>query len=268
MLDKLPSQSQSVKESRPDPDPTTLTTAQLLREIDSLKELVFTRLDGMDTAIKLFNENITRVPTDTDKKIQHLKELHEAAFEAANDHVAGTRGIIETRFDGMDKAIELLQDTSNKFPARIDEKIDSLRDVHKVRFESIEGQFKERDVRSEQTQRDSKTGLDTALTAAKDAVGEQNRSFALATAKSEAATMKQIDQITNLIQTGSKAVDDKFDDIKERLTRIEGGSEGGQRQQVQHVQERTQANWGVTVSISAIAVLVSLCAFLFMILRK
>jgi len=61
-------------------DPTFLTTQQLLREMESLKDLVFTRLDAMDKAMELFNANITRVPTDTDKQISHLKELHAEKF--------------------------------------------------------------------------------------------------------------------------------------------------------------------------------------------
>jgi len=70
-------------ESRvPIPDPTTLTTAALLREIASLKEIIFTRLDAMDKAMIVFSDAITRSPTDVDKQISHLKELHEEKFES------------------------------------------------------------------------------------------------------------------------------------------------------------------------------------------
>lgn len=172
---------------RQGPDPTPLTTLQLQREVASLKELVFTRLDAMDKAMELFNANITRVPTDTDKQISHLKEL---VFERFN--------------------------------------------VELERFSSIATQFAERDVRTEQTAKDSKVAVDAALQAAKEAVGEQNKSSALAIAKSEASTVKQIDQMSLLIQTGNKAIDDKFDDIKDRLTRIEGKGEGGERVEQSH----------------------------------
>src|SRR5688572_17684373 len=67
-------------------DPTLLTTQQLQREIATLKELMDarfeTRLNAMDKAMNLFHDNITRVPTDTDKQISHLKELHERIFDA------------------------------------------------------------------------------------------------------------------------------------------------------------------------------------------
>lgn len=147
--------------STPVPDPTVLTTAALTREIAALKEIVFTRLDGMDRAIIVFNENITRVPTEVDKQVAHLKALH-------------------------------------------DEK-----------FKSIQVQFLERDVRAEQSSKDSKVAVDAALQAAKEAVG-----------KSEVSTVKQIDQMKEMISEGNKSLDGKVTDVKERLTRLEGKSEG------------------------------------------
>lgn len=134
--------------------------------------------------------------------------------------------VIETRLDGMDKAIELLQSTADKFPARMDEKISSLQKVHDEKFESIEKQFKERDTRTEQTSKDSKVAVDAALQAQKEAAGAQNESNAASITKSEAAFTKQIDQMGLLIQNITKAFDDKIDDLKERLSRAEGSGEG------------------------------------------
>jgi hypothetical protein len=167
----------------PRPDPTLLTTQQLVREISALKEqlvreidaqkeIVFTRLDGMDKAIELFNDNITRVPTDTDKQISHLRELH-------------------------------------------DEK-----------FKSIATQFQERDIRSEQGARDNKAAIESALLAAKEQVSQQNQNSALSISKSEAASAKQFDQIAALLQTTTGALSDKIDDIKDRLTHLEGKGVG------------------------------------------
>lgn len=185
----------------PVPDPTVLTTRNLQREIFGLRELLEVKIGSVVEAAAL--------------SVQ----------------------IIETRFDGMDKAIQLLQETANRFPARIDEKIESLRHVHEQKFSvltethlekfaSITTQFRERDVRTEQSSKDSKVAVDAALQAAKEAVGEQNKSSALSISKSETATTKQIDQLGALIQTMTKASDDKFADVKERLTRIEGTGAG------------------------------------------
>lgn len=189
----------------PVPDPTRLTTEQLQREIFGLRELLEVKLGEASSAVDL------------------------------------VRKIIETRLDGMDEAIRLLQDTADKFhdrfPVRIDEKIAALREVneqrfnavtatHEEKFSSIQTQFRERDVRTEQSSKDSKVAVDAALQAAKEAVGEQNKSSALAIAKSETATTKQIDQLGMLIQTMTKGFDDKIVDVKDRVTRIEGTGSG------------------------------------------
>jgi hypothetical protein len=185
----------------PIPDPSILTTAALARDIKSLRELLETKLSNSTSA---------------------------------NDLI---RSVIETRLDGMDKAIRLLQDTADKFPARIDEKITALKEVHEQKFaamldthgekfSSIQTQFKERDVRTEQSSKDSKVAVDAALQAAKEAVGEQNKSSALAISKSEASTTKQIDQLSVLIGQQQKGFDDKINDVKDRLTRAEGMKSG------------------------------------------
>jgi hypothetical protein len=185
----------------PIPDPSLLTTAALARDIKNLRELLETKLGSSANANELI------------------------------------RSIIETRLDGMDKAIMLLQDSADRFPLRIDEKIDALRNVHEQKFtamidthsekfNSIQTQFKERDVRTEQSSKDSKVAVDAALQAAKEAVGEQNKSSALAISKSEASTTKQIDQLSVLIGQQQKGFDDKINDVKDRLTRAEGAKTG------------------------------------------
>ena len=151
------------------PDPSVLTTLQLHRELTSLRAVLEARLDGMDRAMVLFSDNLTRVPTDTDKQVGHLKELH-------------------------------------------DEK-----------FVSIQKQFNERDVRTEQATIATKIAVDAALQAQKEAAGAQNESNAAAIAKSETATTKQIDGIVALLGSNNKATDEKISDLKSRLDRGDGG---------------------------------------------
>lgn len=162
------------KPSRPDPDPTVLTTAQTQREVAALKEL------------------------------------------------------FDTRLDAMDKAIELLQAFADKSPttAAVGQMVESLEKLHAEKFKSIETQFDERDTRTEQMAKVSDLAVNAAFAAAKEAVGEQNKSNALSIAKSEAATAKQIDGILASITTATKTSDDKFTDIKDRLTTIESQKKG------------------------------------------
>jgi hypothetical protein len=158
--------------------------------------------------------------------------------EQLNREIAALREIIETRLSGSDRAVRLLQDTADKFPAWVDEKIRALKDVTEQRFialgdttaekfTSIQTQFAERDVRTEQAAGAVKIAVDAALQAQKEAAGEQNRSNTLAQTKSETATTKQIDQIGTLIQNNTKSFDDKINDVKDRVNRIEGSGEGG-----------------------------------------
>lgn len=139
--------------------------------------------------------------------------------------------LIYVRLQGMDQATMLLREASERMPSDVDIKVGHLRSIHEEKFRSIEIQFRERDVRTDQTSKDSKVAVDAALQAAKEAVGEQNKSSALAIAKSEASTTKQIDQQGLLIATATAGLNDKIDDLKQRLTQIEGKSTGVAAQQ-------------------------------------
>jgi hypothetical protein len=66
--------------STPVPDPTLLTTAAINAQIQALKELMTVRIDGLERAMEMFRADITRVPTDVDKQVGQLKELHEKWF--------------------------------------------------------------------------------------------------------------------------------------------------------------------------------------------
>ena len=159
--------------------------------------------------------------------IDSLKELLRA-------EVHGIVGLLEARFTSMERAGELLQVIVNNQPALVGEKIGALRELHHERFASIQTQFLERDTRTEQTSRDSKVAVDAALQAAKEAVGKQQEASDRAIAKSETATLKQLEAIQTLISSNTKASDDKIADVKERLTRTEGQAVGGKASDTTH----------------------------------
>lgn len=195
-------------DSLPHPDPTRLTTEQLTRAILDLKELFNMQLTSVLKDIEIINQVVIRRPAEVDKQIDHL------------------RGFLEARIDGMDRANVLLQQILDRTPLIVDEKIEALGRLHEEKFLSIAGQFRERDVRTEQSSKDSKVAVDAALQAAKEAVGEQNKSSALAIAKSEASTVKQIDQLGLLIATQATGFNDKVADLKDRITLMVGHGGG------------------------------------------
>jgi hypothetical protein len=96
-------------------------------------------------------------------------------------------------------------------------------DVTDQKFNAVDQRFEERDTRTEQAAQESRISLDAALAAAKEAVGEQNKSNALSIAKSEVATQKQIDALVELFNTRTSALDSRLNDIKERQDKGQAG---------------------------------------------
>jgi hypothetical protein len=220
-------------------EPPALTSEQVDRSLKSLRDLLNTRIDSI---------------------------LQTSAAEAR-----GLLKIIETRIGGMDKATELLRENINVVPTEMDRQVSHLREfiVSRIestqvardeRFHSIDLQFRERDTRTDQSSRDSRVAVDAALQAAKEAVAEQNKSSALAIAKSETATAKQIDQLQTLIKTNNDATNDKINDIKARLDRGEGLTHGGDQHRAEKRLDSglTAAIVGVCVTLLSVAVAIVL----------
>jgi hypothetical protein len=73
---------------RPIPDPTLLTTQQLLRELAALRELLEARLDGMDRATALLSETVNRTPTVIQTEIAHVREVDDERFRSISQQFA------------------------------------------------------------------------------------------------------------------------------------------------------------------------------------
>ena len=161
----------------PQPYPTLLPTAQLTREINNARELIESKVNG---AVVMLEGRIEANATAVDT----LRMVVDRHTDIA---IRDVKEVLETHLVGMDKAINLLADIQNRVPMLMDEKLNQLQSLHQEKFDSIAIQFAERDTRTAQTAAGAKIAVDAALQAAKEAVAEQNRSFALATGKSETA---------------------------------------------------------------------------------
>ncbi len=171
----------------PRPDPTVLTTEQLVREIANLRAIIETRLDANDKATDLIQQEISR-------RLDTLARFRESEVDA----------------------LRLLHEEKLR---SVGQRLGDFADEVSVRFA-------ERDTRSEREARDNKIAVDAAFAAAKEAVAENNKASETATGKSEAGFTKQIDQLTLLIETRAKASDDKIDDIKSQLANSQGRGQG------------------------------------------
>lgn len=191
------------------PDPTTLTTQQLWREVSSLKELVFTRLDAIEKAILIAHEDLVRVPTEVQRAVSTLKDLHE-------------------------------------------EKLSSITHLMNERCRNIDHQLAEKEAQRLQASHDNKIAIDTALAAAKESSGEQIKTQAMAIVKNETAAFKQIE-----------ALEDKLNDIKDRLTTIEAMSMGSEKKDMTNHQSSAFTVMIAGIVISGVLGLAGLLISLF-----
>ena len=173
------------------------------------------------------------------------------------------REVMEARMDGSDKIVVLLQASLVSRPDAITKEIDHLKNLHSERFCGVDKQFTERDVRTEQAAGAVKIAVDAALQAQKEAVGEQNKSSALAIAKSEASTNKQLDQIGINIASTNANLNDKIDDVKSQqvilngqLLLMNGKIAGGRDNKDDH-----RAN--ISIAVAVLAVVMSIAAIVY-----
>ena len=113
--------------SRPDPDPTTLTTQALYREITQVQALLHSEMEGL-------------------------------------------AGRLDARITSVDHGLDRLRLIIDREPELTNQLVSNLKSIHEEKLSSIQVQFIERDVRTDQTSRDSKVAVDAALQAAKEAV--------------------------------------------------------------------------------------------------
>src|ERR1022692_1457030 len=92
--------------------------------------------------------------------------------------------------------------------------IKRLEDVENERLLRIDQRFEERDERTDQIAQLGRISLDAALAAAKEAVGEQNKSNALSITKSENSMKEQVNANANQTSTRLDALADKIEDMK------------------------------------------------------
>jgi regulator of sigma D len=97
----------------PQPDPTFLTTAQLTREIANARELSESKVNGVATML----EGRIKYAVDA------MENVRLVADKYTDTAIKDVKEILETRFVGMDRAIDLLQETQNRVPILMDEKL-------------------------------------------------------------------------------------------------------------------------------------------------
>ena len=114
------------------------------------------------------------------------------------------RELLEAKIDCTHAEIRAMKEAADRRPAHVSESIERLRSLHDEKFLSVERRFS-----------DSKITLDAVLGAQKEAVS-----------KTEASFTKQLDEIGKRMDTLFRTLDEKSNDLKERITTMESFSKG------------------------------------------
>jgi hypothetical protein len=246
---------------RPRPDPTLLTTQQLretetalirtiFERVSGLRELLETRLDGMDKATSVNSAEVTHIHTEIEHvrdrlreergiEIQNLRELLESRIDgidkatkllAANQDKAPSdtdrsinalRELLGARIDGMDIATKLLASTVDTIPTDVDRAVNSATDLIQQQVRNVQDVANDKFLAIDGTFASNALALTAALAAQKEAAAEQNKSNTLAITKSEQATKETISANAAQTATGLTSLSNTFADIKERVVRLE-----------------------------------------------
>lgn len=105
-------------------DPSALTNQALLREIYLLREIIETRLDGMDKAILL----LQAYPTEVDRKVGQLKELMLEMFKSVGDLFAEKEKAVAAAFQATEKAVDKNESAFSKQIESVNERIDDMKE--------------------------------------------------------------------------------------------------------------------------------------------
>jgi hypothetical protein len=99
--------------------------------------------------------------------------------------------------------------------------IEDLKDILDEKFLRTEQQFDLVERQRVEQKKDTKDAVDAALTAQKEAVREQTAASERAIAKSEAATSKQLEQLSVTFNNEAASQRREMSEVKERVTSLE-----------------------------------------------
>lgn len=158
---------------------------------------------------------------------------------------------VDTLEDKMNSAINTLKELNE---SRLLDAA-SLRDE---KFRAIDKTFLAAENLRIEQKGDSKTGLDAALAAQKEAASEQNKSNTLAISKSEMATTETINKLAELFKTTTDGIIQQITDVKDRITKTEAVKVGATEERTKNVQSisAVQGIFAIVATIITITITV------------
>jgi len=271
-------------------DPSKLTTALVDRAIGSFREVMETRLSGMDRATELVAIDLSQTRADTDVAqrrllgtltgdLNALRELLSARLEATDQAVgrvpsdtdkavSALRELLGARIDGMDVATRLLAESVEKFPSDIDRSAINIREFLMAQLHQVEAVAAEKFAGIAGTFASNALALTAALAAQKEAAAESVKSSTLAIDRANAATKETI--AANAAQTtnslGSQAA--TIADLKDRVVRLESGGVATATERTEQRAERTAQRLDIGQVIAVVSVIVAILSVVLYVLKK
>lgn len=135
--------------------------------------------------------------------------------------IASLKELMMARMNGYDKAINLLQNFADRQPT-----IAEVVAKFEEKFNAIQMQFRERDIRFDRAAIDTKLAVDAAFAAAKEAVVKSETNFTKQVDQLFVALNASVKSLDDKINGSIKTVDDKINDVKERTSGIENRGTG------------------------------------------
>jgi hypothetical protein len=175
-------------------------------------------------------------------------------FQGLRDYIDGQLDVLRERLRGIDVATRLLNETVNQVPTDVQKEVSHLRELMDEGLATIALQFRERDHRGDREAQANKAAIEAALAAQKEAVAKQDETNARATAKSDATTAETINRLTQLSETNTRALSEKVDDLKERISKVESVRQGAAEGK-----EETRAHLSIGTAVAG--VLLAVLAF-------
>ena len=142
---------------------------------------------------------------------------------------------------------DLVHREIRKLREYLESRIDSVYSITQERFLRIENQLEQNDKLRVEMKADATRAVEAALRAQREAVELQTQASERAIAKSEAATMKQLDQISATFNTANESTRREIDDLKNGLTTVTAQKVGAK-------EDRT----GLYAAVGAIGVLLGI----------
>ena len=197
---------------------------ETIREaVDSLKSEMDTRFEAMDKAADLLHADFTRVPTDVDRQVGHLKELMLTTISATKQVSTEIFTRVEIQLGDFSKHVDsqwrdrqdVMAQMIRTAVAELRGSLNALIAETQEKFNGVAAQFAERDTRTDQRAGDTKLAVDAAFAAAKEA-----------TAKIETGFTKQIDGMVDQIDTKTGNLAGQISDLKDRVQAVESMKAG------------------------------------------